>query len=128
MLSCFTHVQLFVTLWTVDRQAPHPWDSPGKNTGVGCHFLLQGIFPIQGPNLRLLCLLHWQAGFFFTTCAILFILDTKYINKNIRNLKINYLKYTRQIIDITANNYSQICVSSRLYSYDYARGVISYCA
>ena len=22
-------------------QAPHPWDSPGKNTGVGCHFLLQ---------------------------------------------------------------------------------------
>ena len=28
----------------------HPWDSPGKNTGVGCHFLLQGIFPTQGLN------------------------------------------------------------------------------
>ena len=28
----------------------HSWDSPGKNTGVGCHFLLQGIFPIQGLN------------------------------------------------------------------------------
>ena len=27
----------------------------------GCHFLLQGIFPTQGSNLRLLCLLHWQA-------------------------------------------------------------------
>ena len=27
-----------------------PWDSPGKNTGVGCHALLQGIFPIQGSN------------------------------------------------------------------------------
>ena len=27
-----------------------PWNSPGKNTGVGCHFLLQGIFPIQGSN------------------------------------------------------------------------------
>ena len=27
-----------------------PWDSPGKNTGVGCHFLLQGIFPIQRSN------------------------------------------------------------------------------
>ena len=25
------------------HQAPHPWDSPGKNTGVGCHFLLQCI-------------------------------------------------------------------------------------
>ena len=27
-----------------------PWDSPGKNTGVGCHSLLQGIFPTQGLN------------------------------------------------------------------------------
>ena len=35
-----------------------PWDSPGKNTGVGCHFLLQGIFLTQGWNQ---CLLHWQA-------------------------------------------------------------------
>ena len=52
MLSCFSHVWL---LW------PHglcPWDSPGKNTRVGCHFLLQGIFLIQGSNLSLLC---WQA-------------------------------------------------------------------
>ena len=39
-----------------------PWDSPGKNTGVGCHFLLHGIFPTQRTNLRLLCLLHWHAG------------------------------------------------------------------
>ena len=31
-----------------------------KNTGVGCHFLLQGIFPIQGSNLDLSRLLHWQ--------------------------------------------------------------------
>ena len=31
-----------------------PWDSPGSNTGVGCHSLLQGIFPTQGPNLGLL--------------------------------------------------------------------------
>ena len=29
-------------------------NSPGKNTGVGCHSLLQGIFPIQGSNLSLL--------------------------------------------------------------------------
>ena len=28
----------------------HPWDFPGKSTGVGCHFLFQGIFPIQGSN------------------------------------------------------------------------------
>ena len=36
------------------------WDSPGKNIGVGCHFLLWGIFPTQGSNRRLLQLLHWQ--------------------------------------------------------------------
>ena len=34
-----------------------PWDFPGKNTGVGCHFVLQGIFLTQGLNPRLL---HWQ--------------------------------------------------------------------
>ena len=39
-----------------------PWDSPGKNTGVGCHALLQGIFPTQGWNPPLVCLPHWQAG------------------------------------------------------------------
>ena len=35
-----------------------PWDFPGKNTGMGCHFLLQGIFPTQGSNQYLLYLLH----------------------------------------------------------------------
>ena len=39
-----------------------PWAIPGKNTGVGCHFLLQGIFPTQESNLLLLGLLHCQAG------------------------------------------------------------------
>ena len=34
-----------------------PWDFPGKSTGVGCHFLLQGIFLTQGLNPHLL---HWQ--------------------------------------------------------------------
>jgi len=35
-----------VTPWTVAHQG----DSPGKNTGVGCHDLLQGVFPTQGWN------------------------------------------------------------------------------
>ena len=38
-----------------------PWDSPSKNTGVGCHSLLQGIFLTQWLNQHLLYLLHWQA-------------------------------------------------------------------
>ena len=38
-----------------------PWNFPDKNTGVGCHFLLQANFLIQGLNPCLLCILHWQA-------------------------------------------------------------------
>ena len=60
MLRCFSCVWLFVTLWIVACQASHQWDSLGKNTGVGCCALLQGIFSTQGLNLSLLCLLHWQ--------------------------------------------------------------------
>ena len=37
---------------------------PGKNAGVGCHFLLKGIFLTQGSNLHLLHLLHWQVDFY----------------------------------------------------------------
>ena len=47
------------TPWTVAC----PWDFPGKNSEVVCHFLLQGIFLIQGLNLHLL---YWQAGSFIT--------------------------------------------------------------
>ena len=43
-------VQLFVTPWTVAHQAPLTWNSPGKNTEVGCRSLLQEIFPTQGLN------------------------------------------------------------------------------
>ena len=53
-------VQLFSTLWTVALQLLCPWHLPGKNTGVACQFLLQGIFPAQGSNPHLLSLLHWQ--------------------------------------------------------------------
>ena len=42
--------------------SPVHGDSPGMNTGVGCQALLQGIFPTQGLNRRLLHLLRWQAG------------------------------------------------------------------
>ena len=44
----------FVAPWTVATTLLSPWNFPGKNTGVSCHFLLQGIFPTQGLNLRLL--------------------------------------------------------------------------
>ena len=38
-----------------------PWYFPSKNTGVGCHFLLLGIFPTHASNPHILRPLHWQA-------------------------------------------------------------------
>ena len=57
MKSASEVAQLYPTLWPHGLQPTrllHPWDFPEKNTGVGCHFLLQGIFPTQGSNPGLL--------------------------------------------------------------------------
>ena len=84
-LSAWSHSVLFATPWIVAcTKLLRPWDFQGKSTGVGCHFLLQGIFPTQGSNpglshcrQMLYCLSHqgsqikgsdnyteggWQAG------------------------------------------------------------------
>ena len=71
LLCCaylLNRVRLFVTYLVVsDSLRPRglqpasllcPRDSPDKNTGVGCHFFLQGIFLTQGSNPSLWCLLH----------------------------------------------------------------------
>ena len=50
-----------MTLLTVAHQDPLSMDSPGKNIGVDCHALLQGVF-LTLVNLCLLSLLHWQVG------------------------------------------------------------------
>ena len=50
MLNHCNRIQLFATPWTVALQILGPWDSSGKNTGVNCHALLQGIFPTWKSN------------------------------------------------------------------------------
>ena len=59
----FSRVRFVATPWTVflPGSSVH-WIFSGKDTGVGGHFLLQGIFLTQASSPRLLCLLHWQAG------------------------------------------------------------------
>ena len=57
VVQSLRRVWLSVTPWTVAHQAPLSMGSPGKNTGEGCHALLQGIFPTQGSNPGVL---HWQ--------------------------------------------------------------------
>ena len=64
----------------------HPWDFSGKSTGVGCHFLLQGIFPTQGSNPGLLhcrqtvnCLSHHRSLISFCCTAKWFSYTHTYI-------------------------------------------------
>ena len=47
---------------TVARWPLCPWNFPGENTGVGCHFIHQGVFLTQGLNLHLLPLVHWPVS------------------------------------------------------------------
>ena len=61
VVCVFNHVQFFAIPWTIATTPPpprnrllSPWNFPGKNTEVGCNFLLQGIFLAQGSNLHLL--------------------------------------------------------------------------
>ena len=58
-----------------------PWNFSGKNIGMGCHFLLQGIFPAQRLNLFFLQCLHWQ-GVLCTTSATWY---TSVKNENFKN-------------------------------------------
>ena len=64
VLSHFSCVWLLMTPLKPPRLLS-PWDFPGKNTGVGCRFLLQGIFPTQGSNRDLM--IPALTGVFFTT-------------------------------------------------------------
>ena len=66
VLSC---VQLCYPMDYTACQPPCPWNFPGKNTGVVCHFLLQGIFLTQESNLHLLVsYIGRQSIYHHTTC------------------------------------------------------------
>ena len=97
MLSLFSQVRLFATLWTIILC---PQDSPGRNTGVGCHALLQGIFPTQGSNLHLLNLTALAGGFFTTVTtweALRYYCFILTLRKNYNQL-VPYLHHTHHLI------------------------------
>ena len=71
LLGCF---QLSVTLWTIAHQAPLSMGFPGRNNGVGFHFLLQGIFPNPGFKPASLMSLSLAGGCF--TTKIYFVRNT----------------------------------------------------
>ena len=77
--TCISHSVMSDSSWHHGLEPTRllcPWDSPGKNTGMGCHFPLQGIFPTQGLNLglwhcrqTLYRLSHQQMTFLSTSTA-----------------------------------------------------------
>ena len=62
VLSCLSRVRLFATLLTVTHHAPLSMEFSRQEYWSGLPCPPQEIFPTQGSNLHLLCLLHWQAG------------------------------------------------------------------
>ena len=59
VLSQHSRVRLLAAVWTAARQAPLSMGFSRQEYWSGLHALLQGVFPTQGSNLSLLCLLHW---------------------------------------------------------------------
>ena len=62
-LACICGQSYLIVCDPMDYSPPDscPWNFPGKNTGAGCHFILQRILQTQGYNSPVLRLLHWQA-------------------------------------------------------------------
>ena len=69
VLSRLSHVQLYVTLWTVAHQAPLSIGFSIKNTGVGCHALLQGDLPDPGIGPESFTSPALVRGFFTTSAS-----------------------------------------------------------
>ena len=74
----------------------YPWDSPGKNTGVGCHVLFQGFFLTQGLNPHLL---QWQAS----SLPLSHQGSPKYINTPLPDLLLKNCKFVTPATDIHSN-------------------------
>ena len=88
----------------------HLWNSPGKNTGVGC-YSLQGIFLMQGWNLGLLCLLHRQVDSLpLSHQGSLTSLHTDWNQKSLLSL-MPYFLHTPLTLKIILQSFSYFCMS-----------------
>ena len=85
----------------IAHQAPVSMGFVGKNTGVGCQAILQGIFPTQGSNLLLFCLLHWQMNSLLLVPPgePPFRLQATFFHKKCRASRIKHRKRNRSITE-----------------------------
>ena len=87
-----------------------PWGSPGKITGVGCHFLLLGVFPTQGSYPCLLHLLNWQAH-----SSPLWYLGSPFYSL-ISHLFCKVIKWTLKILNSTKKRIERVLFSFSHFS------------
>ena len=106
-------MRLFATPCTVAHQVSLAVYFPGKNTGVGCHFLLQGIFPAQGLNPHLL---HWQAGSWYHWATreapifVLYLLFVKHFNIFQWNIDLCvYIHTHTECLEMAPKNQAKVC-------------------
>ena len=118
MLSLFSRVQLFVRLWMQPTRLLCPWDSPGKNTGVGCHAFLQGDLPNPGIKPRSLRSPSLASRFF--GCFFFFFYHLCHLRSIYINIYI-YIHTHIYIIPMLISSiyiYSQLCPLKRPSSND----------
>ena len=99
---CFSlsHIQLFMTPWTIACQAPLSMEFSRQDTGVGCHFLLQGIFPTQGSNLGLLHRRQMRYRLSYIPVTMIFKVSKDQISVNITFFISHYFPLGPSITEI----------------------------
>ena len=104
-----SHIWFLMTPRTATCQAPLSMEDFSKNTGVGCHFLLQGIFLTQGWNPSLLCLLQSrQILYHWLTWVLKCIILLRHLNVSGR--KTYYIK----MIATWYINFFTLCLQGQL--------------
>ena len=122
-MKSLSHVRLVVTPWTEPIRLLGPWEFPGKSTGVGCHFLLQGIFPTQGASQPQKILL-W-----FMSKSVLSLFSSRnFITSGLtlRSLIWVYLCIWCQINPFLYLHYVALGLVSLLHDFDQHRDVLLY--
>jgi len=94
-----------------------PWDFPGKNTGVDCHFLLQGIFPTQESNPRLLVSPALAARFFTIVASktVLKIMNFLFRKNSTKKNNKNQLQSRHNSVYILSHLFSILKICTCMY-------------
>ena len=96
-VKSLSHVRLLATPWTAATRLPRPWDSPGKSTGVGCHYLLQCM------HWRLRCIQSQRDSLHTHQYSL-----ESYVSPMERHKLMTFIRDTIWICSLTLQNHQEI--------------------